>query len=58
MEKQKTEKKCGTCIWFSGSGSGRCDVDVPWWAEPTTGLPRIYAEDGSDCETWESYRDD
>lgn len=61
-----TEKRCGTCVWFSPLRSEKAAEDrgVPWrgvcgWETPTE-LPVSYAimtmngyADGQNCPCWE-----
>lgn len=46
-----SKKCCGTCAHHGGGTQPKCNVPLPWWAEPH-GRPAVYKVEGDDCPLW------
>lgn len=48
------EQRCKNCEHYSGSRYTKCEVALPFWAEPYS-RPTVYGEDGDGCPAYEEY---
>ena len=48
------EQICKNCEHYSGSRYSRCDIKLPFWAEPYS-RPTVYGQDGGGCPAYREY---